>query len=75
MPSCASSRASTCRRPTNGVEVGAEFGNWTAQLAISNGAGGGEETDHGKQFTTRVEFVQPRWRAGASLLLQRRRCR
>jgi hypothetical protein len=54
--------------PDEGFEVGAEYGNWTAQLAISNGAGGGEETDHGKQFVTRAEFVQPGWRAGASLL-------
>jgi hypothetical protein len=54
--------------PDEGVEVGAEFGNWSAQLAVSNGAGGGEETDHGKQFTSRVEYVQSRWRAGASLL-------
>jgi hypothetical protein len=54
--------------PDEGVEVGIEQGNWSAQLAISNGAGGGEETDHGKQFTTRAEFVQSRWRAGASLL-------
>jgi hypothetical protein len=54
--------------PDEGVEVGTEFGNWSAQLAVSNGAGGGEETDHGKQFTSRVEYVQTRWRAGASLL-------
>jgi hypothetical protein len=54
--------------PDEGVELGAEYGNWTAQLSISNGAGGGDETDHGKQLTTRAEFVQPRWRAGASLL-------
>ena len=41
---------------------------WSAQLAVSNGAGGGTETDPGKQVTTRAEFVQSRWRAGASLL-------
>lgn len=54
--------------PDEGVEIGAEFGNWSAQLALSNGAGGGEEADHGKQMTARMEFVQSRWRAGASLL-------
>ena len=54
--------------PDEGVEVGLESGNWSAQLALSNGAGGGEEDDHGKQVATRVEFVQSRWRAGASLL-------
>jgi hypothetical protein len=54
--------------PDEGVEVGFESGAWTAQLAISNGAGGGGEVDSGKQVTTRAEFVQSRWRAGASLL-------
>ena len=38
------------------------------QVAVSNGAGGGAEVDAGKQVVTRAEFVQPRWRAGASLL-------
>jgi hypothetical protein len=54
--------------PDEGVEVGLESGSWTAQLAISNGAGGGNEVDPGKQATTRVEFVQSKWRAGASVL-------
>ena len=54
--------------PDEGVEFGFESGSWTAQLAVSNGAGGGAEVDSGKQVTTRAEFVQSRWRAGASLL-------
>jgi hypothetical protein len=54
--------------PDEGVEVGIESGSWSAQLALSNGSGGGEEADHGKQITTRLEYVQPRWRAGASVL-------
>jgi len=54
--------------PDEGVEVGLESGNWTAQLAVSNGAGGGVENDAGKQVVTRVEFVQSKWRAGASVL-------
>jgi hypothetical protein len=54
--------------PDEGLELGFESGSWTAQIAISNGAGGGSETDHGKQITTRAEFVQSRWRAGASVL-------
>jgi hypothetical protein len=54
--------------PDEGVELGLEHGSWTMQLAVSNGAGGGDETDAGKQVATRAEFVQPRWRAGASLL-------
>ena len=54
--------------PDEGAEIGFESGSWTAQLAISNGAGGGTEVDSGKQVTTRAEFVRSRWRAGASLL-------
>jgi hypothetical protein len=54
--------------PDEGLEFGFERGNWSAQLAISNGAGGGAETDPGKQAATRVEYVRTRWRAGASLL-------
>jgi hypothetical protein len=54
--------------PDDGVEFGIESGSWTAQVALSNGAGGGTEIDHGKQVTTRAEFVQSKWRAGASVL-------
>ena len=54
--------------PDEGVELGVEHGNFTWQVALSNGAGGGGELDHGKQITTRLEFVQSRWRGGASLL-------
>jgi hypothetical protein len=54
--------------PDEGVEIGLESGSWSAQLAVSNGAGGGTEIDSGKQFATRAEFVQARWRAGASVL-------
>ncbi|HEX6636773.1 MAG TPA: hypothetical protein VF033_03870 [Steroidobacteraceae bacterium] len=54
--------------PDEGVEFGAELGNWSTQIALSNGAGGGDETDHGKQVTARTEVVQSRWRAGASVL-------
>jgi len=54
--------------PDEGAEFGFESASWTAQVAISNGAGGGTEIDSGKQLTTRAEFVRSRWRAGASLL-------
>ena len=54
--------------PDEGFELGLEHGAWTGQVAISNGAGGGSETDKGKQIATRLEFVQSRWRGGASLL-------
>src|SRR5262249_42159479 len=54
--------------PDEGVEVGLELGSWTAQFAISNGAGGGNEVDTGKQYVTRAEVVQSKWRVGASAL-------
>lgn len=54
--------------PDEALEVGFESGSWSAQLAVSNGAGGGAENDPGKQVTSRLEFVQSRWRAGASVL-------
>jgi hypothetical protein len=52
--------------PDRGVETGLEIGNWSAQLAASNGTGGGAEDDNGKQYSLRVEHVQSIWRAGAS---------
>ena len=54
--------------PDEGAEIGFEHGNWSTQLAVTNGSGGAPEDDHGKQFTSRVEFVQSVWRAGASVL-------
>lgn len=51
--------------PDNGVEIGYEQGRWSAQLAVSNGTGGGE-TDEGKQGSLRAEFVESWWRAGGS---------
>jgi hypothetical protein len=52
--------------PDRGVEAGLEIGPWSAQLAASNGTGGGTENDTGKQYSLRVEHVQSIWRAGAS---------
>jgi hypothetical protein len=52
--------------PDQGVEVGMETGNWTMQLAVSNGTGGAPENDDGKQVTGRAEYVLQRWRFGAS---------
>ena len=53
--------------PDRGVETGLEIGPWSAQLAISNGTGGGSEDDTGKQYSLRAEHVQSVWRAGASV--------
>ncbi len=52
--------------PDNGVELGFETGPWSAQFAVSNGAAGGPETDSGKQWTLRGEYVRTAWRMGAS---------
>ncbi|MBX5461446.1 MAG: hypothetical protein IRZ28_10195 [Steroidobacteraceae bacterium] len=52
--------------PDSGVELGLEKANWALQLAVSNGSGGAPENDNGKQVTGRAEYVQSRWRIGAS---------
>ena len=52
--------------PDNGVEFGLEADAWSVQLAVSNGAAGGPETDKGKQVSLRAEHVTSRWRGGAS---------
>jgi hypothetical protein len=53
--------------PDHGVEVGMETASWSTQLAVSNGTGGGPETDSGKQYSLRAEHVRAAWRAGASV--------
>lgn len=50
--------------PDDGVQVGWESERWSAQLALSNGSGGGPESDDGKQATAQAIFVDPRFRAG-----------
>lgn len=52
--------------PDEAAEIGLEQGPWSAQLAVSNGAGGGTDDDDGKQVTTRIEYVQATWRLGVS---------
>lgn len=52
--------------PDEGLELGMERGTWTGRLALTNGSGGGPETDDGKQVTARLEHVGRRWRIGAS---------
>jgi hypothetical protein len=52
--------------PDRGVELGFDGTHWTAQIAVSNGTAGGPEVDSGKQWSLRTEYVQSRWRAGAS---------
>lgn len=49
-----------------GVEIGAEPGPTALAIAVSNGSGGGAETDNGKQWTARAEYVGRTLRAGIS---------
>jgi hypothetical protein len=50
--------------PDRGVELGWEATHASAQIALTNGSGGGSETDNGKQITARTEYVQSAWRLG-----------
>jgi len=52
--------------PDRGLELGFDGTRWTAQFAVSNGTAGAPETDNGKQWSLRSEYVAGRWRAGAS---------
>lgn len=52
--------------PDRGVEAGLASGPWNAQFAVSNGAAGGPETNTGKQYSLRGEYVRSAWRLGAS---------
>lgn len=52
--------------PDRGFQVGYESGPWVAQVSLTNGSGGGAETDQGKQVSFLTSFVQANWRAGIS---------
>jgi hypothetical protein len=53
--------------PDRGIEIGWEKGNWSSQLAVTNGTAGAAEIDTGKQLSLRSEHVQGGWRLGASV--------
>jgi hypothetical protein len=55
--------------PDRGVQLGYEAGPWSTQLSFTNGSGGGNETDTGKQMSWIAHYVRQRWRAGASFNL------
>lgn len=55
--------------PDRGVQVGYEAGPWSTQVSITNGGGGGTETDSGKQLSWLAQHVRSRWRAGLSFNL------
>jgi len=50
----------------NGVEAGLETGPWSVQLAVTNGSGGGAETNRGKMVSATASYVQQAWRLGVS---------
>jgi hypothetical protein len=50
----------------DGVEGGMEMGPWSAYVSVTNGAGGGAETNRGKLISSLAAYVQPDWRVGLS---------
>jgi hypothetical protein len=46
--------------------VGWLRGPWEAQLAASNGTAGGPVNSSGKQFSSQLIYVEPRWRLGVA---------
>ena len=52
--------------PDRGLQLGYEAGPWSTIVAVTNGSGGGRETDSGKQFSLITNFVRGGWRVGAS---------
>lgn len=52
--------------PDRGVQLGYESGRWSHALAVTNGSGGGSETDDGKQLSLLTSFNTGRWRIGVS---------
>lgn len=53
--------------PDDGVELGIELPKWSAQVALSDGAAGGADTDAGEQTSLSASYLQPQWRVGISL--------
>lgn len=52
--------------PDRGVQLGFESSRWSHAVAVTNGSGGGLETDNGKQVSLMTTYVTNRWRIGAS---------
>jgi len=50
----------------DGIEGGLESGPWSAQVSMTNGAGGGTETNRGKLVSALGSYVRANWRIGAS---------
>jgi hypothetical protein len=52
--------------PDRGVQFGFQNARWSSQLSVTNGSGGGAETNTGKQVSFITSYVQSLWRAGVS---------
>jgi hypothetical protein len=52
--------------PDRGVQLGYETGRWSHAMSVTNGSGGGSETDNGKQVSLMTSFNTGRWRLGVS---------
>jgi hypothetical protein len=55
--------------PDRGVEVGLETTHMSTQFAVTNGSPSSSDSDEGKQYSARAEYVNAVWRAGASYSL------
>ena len=56
----------TMANPDRGVQLGYETGRWSHAVSVTNGSGGGSETDDGKQLSLMTSFNTGRWRLGVS---------
>lgn len=52
--------------PDRGIQLGFENARWSSQLSLTNGSGGGTETNSGKQVSFVTSYVRSLWRAGVS---------
>src|SRR5690606_3001747 len=53
--------------PDDGIEVGLELPQWSAQIASTNGTAGSGSEPGKDQWSLSAVHVRPRWRVGASL--------
>lgn len=52
--------------PDEGIELGLELANWSAQAAFSDGTAGAGDAPGKQQTSLSAAYVRPRWRVGAS---------
>lgn len=52
--------------PDRGIAAGYESGPWSTMVSLTNGSGGGGDSDSGKQVSLIANYVRPGWRLGAS---------